>query len=171
MYNDLRVAFRMILTHRLFSMAVIVTMALGIGVNRTVFTLVNAVLYKPLPIPDGDRLVVVRGHNLNQADSQFGVSFPDFRDYRDQNQSFDRLEAVRFNAATLSEHTNPPEQFSGAQVTTGLFEMLGMAPQFGRGFMLEEGAPDAEKVVLISHDVWQNRYAGDRLVYGSFAAV
>ncbi len=166
MLNDIRYAFRMIANHRLFSIAVIATMALGIGVNTTVFTLVNSVLFKPVPVPNGERLVAISGHNLNQADSRFSVSYPDFRDFHDQNDSFDQLEAVRNRSATISEATNPPERYSGAHVTTGLFDMLKTQPMMGRGFWPEDGLPDAAKVLLISHNVWQNRYAGAREVVG-----
>ena len=80
MINDLRFAFRMIATHRWFSAAVIFTLALGIGINTTVFTLVNAVLFKPVPIPGGERLVTVINQNLTQANSRDNISYPDFRE-------------------------------------------------------------------------------------------
>lgn len=166
MYNDLRFALRMILTHRLFSIAVIVTMALGIGVNTTVFTLVNAVLYKPVPVPNGDRLVVVVGQNLNRAGSELRLSYPDYRDIREQSTSFDELEAVRFTSATISEETNPPEQLGGAWITVGLFDMIDTAPILGRGFVQSDGGPGANPVFLISYDVWQSRYGGEPEVLG-----
>src|SRR4051794_41332111 len=93
MRNDLRFALRMIFSHRWFSLAVVATLALGIGLNTMVFTLINAVLFKPVPVPGGARLVSVEGRNLTQRDRSGGVSWPDFREYRAQVSSFEGLEA------------------------------------------------------------------------------
>src|SRR5215217_2494258 len=76
--NDLRFALRMISAHRWFSCAVIITLALGIGINTTVFTLVNAVLFKPIPLPNGSRLVTINGQDLTRADNRRGLSYPDY---------------------------------------------------------------------------------------------
>src|SRR5215469_6253758 len=95
MKNDLRFAVRMILAHRLFSAAVVLTLALGIGLNTMVFTLVNAVLFKPVPVPGGAQLVSIRSSNLKQSENNtMRVSYPDFRDYRAQNSSMAALEAA-----------------------------------------------------------------------------
>src|SRR6185436_872890 len=111
MKNDLRFALRMIATHRWFSLAIIVTLALGIGINTTVFTLVNAVLFKPVPVPNGARLVVISGQNLTRPDSRFGVSYPDLEDFRASQRSFDAIEATTGAPGVLSENANPPERF------------------------------------------------------------
>src|SRR5215213_6884504 len=103
MKNDLRFALRMIVSHRWFSAAVVVTLALGIGVNTTVFTLVNAVLFKPVPLPGGARLVTVSGQDLTKSDSRMGVSYPDFQDFRQNNRSLEGLEAVNRGQAIISE--------------------------------------------------------------------
>src|SRR3954468_21127373 len=105
MKNDLRFALRMIATHRWFSAAVVVTLALGIGINSTVFTLVNAVLFKPVPIPGGDRIVTVSHQNISKAntDNRTGIWLPDLREYRANNRTFEGLEALNNGQAILSE--------------------------------------------------------------------
>ena len=94
MAHDLRFALRMILAHRWFSAAVVVTLALGIGLNTMVFTLVNAVLFKPVGVADGARLVTVNDRNLAHGRESMRMSLPDLRDYRAQTTGLERLEAV-----------------------------------------------------------------------------
>src|SRR5882672_2226882 len=103
MFNDLRFAFRMIVTRRWFSAAVVVTLALGIGINTTVFTLVNAVLFKPVPVAGGERLVTISNQNLTRANSRPPLSLPDYRDYKKENHSFDGFEALSGGQAVISE--------------------------------------------------------------------
>jgi putative ABC transport system permease protein len=124
MTQDLRYAFRMIRQHPWFSAAIIATLALGIGVNTTVFTLVNAVLFKPLPFPGGDRLVMATATNPAQGRQQVSLSYPDLRDFRQSSQSFEFLEAISNLPVNLSEKGNPPERYRGARVTSGMFAML-----------------------------------------------
>jgi putative ABC transport system permease protein len=166
MNNDLRFALRTIATHRWFSAAVIVTLALGIGINTTVFTLVNAVLFKPLPIPAGERLVTVAQRNLKNPGDFFGVSLPEFRAVKGNSRSFDGLEAFEGGQAVLSEQRNPPERFRMGRITSGLFGMLSTPPVLGRGFTAEDGRAGAEPVALIGYGVWQTRYGGSRDVIG-----
>src|SRR4051812_41013735 len=108
MLNDLRFALRMIATHRWFSLAVVATLALGIGINTTVFTLVNAVLFKPVPIPGGERLVTIANQNLVRANNRSGVSLPDFREYKANTKSFEGFEALNTGQAVISEQSNSP---------------------------------------------------------------
>ena len=166
MKNDLRFAFRMITAHRWFSAAVILTLALGIGINTTVFTLVNAVLFKPVPLPGGEYLVTVAHQNLTKPDDRSGISYPDFIEYRAENRTFTGLEAARTAQAVISETGNPPERFSLLQVTTGLFQLLQTPPVLGRDFSPEEGKPGAAAVALIGHRVWHSRYHGASDVVG-----
>lgn len=166
MLSDLRFALRMIAKHRWFSAAVIVTLALGIGVNTTVFTLVNAVLFKPVPVPGGERIVTVSNRTPDAQNRHEGVSLPDFREYRAQNRRFEDLEAAMMGDTILSEQDNPPQRYEMARITSGLFGMLHLPPVLGRGFSPDDEKPGAELVVMISHKVWQNRYAGRRDVIG-----
>jgi putative ABC transport system permease protein len=171
MKNDLFFALRMIATHRWFSAAVIVTLALGIGVNTTVFTLVNTVLFKPVPVPGGERLVTINGQNLTKPDSRFGVSHPDFQEFRAQQQSFESIEAIAGGQGTISDQGNPPEQFNLARVSVGLFEMLHLKPVVGQGFAPAHGKPGTEPVILLGYGIWKNRYANDPNIVGRVVRV
>src|ERR1044072_6472841 len=122
--QDFRFAFRMIWKKPWFSAAIVVTLALGMGINTTVFSLVNAVLYKPLPFPGGDRLVMVSAANVSANRDTVSVSYAELRDLRWPSHSFDHLEAFSGFAARLGERGNPPDRFRGMRVTPGMFEML-----------------------------------------------
>ncbi len=166
MLNDIRFALRQIAARRWFSLAVIATLALGIGINTTVFTLVNAVLFKPVPIPGGESLITVAGRNASDPGRRFNVSYPDFLDYRAQNHACSGLEAVGASRGVLSEDGRPPEQYSLGRVSAGLFGLLHTPPLLGRGFTAQDEKPGAPGVVLISHRVWQERYGGAPGVVG-----
>src|SRR5688572_2907585 len=166
MKNDFRFAWRMITTHRWFSAAVIVTLALGIGINTTVFTLVHAVLFKPVPLPSGNRLVTINGQDLTRPDNRSGLSYPDYLELKQNSRSFEGLEAISGTRAVLSESGNPPDRYNAQRVTPGLFSLLQMPPILGRGFTAEDGKAGAPEVVLISHGVWKNRYGADPGVIG-----
>lgn len=161
----------MIRSHAWFSAAIILTLALGIGINTTVFTLVNAVLFKPVPLPGGSRLVVVRNQNLNETNSRFGVSYPDFIELRKQNSSLETLEAANGALAILSETGNPPARYRMATISPGLFPMVHTSPVLGRGFTEADAKPGADPVILISHRAWQGRYGGTRDVVGRVVRV
>jgi putative ABC transport system permease protein len=161
MLNDLRFAFRMIRSNLLFSAAIVVTLALSIGVNTTVFTLVNAVLFKPVPIPNGARLVVVANQSLNNLSNRFPISYPDYLDYKKQAKSLDALEATAPGQAIISEANNPPVRYRMVRITTGLFEMVRTPVLLGRSFNQEDAKPGAASVAIISHSVWQTRYGSD----------
>ncbi|MEO6005856.1 MAG: ABC transporter permease [Opitutus sp.] len=158
MKNDLRFALRMIATHHWFSAAVVVTLALGIGINTTVFTLVNAVLFKPVPVPRGELIVTVSGQNVTKPEERSGISYPDFLEYQAQNHTFLGLEAASRSQAVLSETTNPPERYNMMRTTPGLFELLRIPPILGRGFSPADGKAGAAATVLIGHHVWKTRY-------------
>ncbi len=171
MTQDLRFALRMLLSHRWFSAAVVATLALGIGLNTMVFTLVNAALFKPVPLPGGERLVSVRNRNIAQGNSGMGVSYPDFREYRAHASAFEALEAAISEPAVLSERGNPPQSYRMDRVSSGIFEMLHMQPVLGRGFNPSDEKPGAESVVLLGYGVWQARYGGAHNVLGRVVRV
>jgi predicted permease len=166
MTKDFRFALRMILTRPWFSAAVIVTLALGIGINTTVFTLVNAVLFKPVPVPGGDRIVTVTHQNPSKPKDFSGISYADFREYQSENSTFEGLEAAQSSQAVISEPGNPPERFRMMRITTGLFGLLKTPPILGRDLSPDDGKAGAPPVVLLGHGVWQNRYAGALDVIG-----
>ena len=156
--QDLRYALRGISTHRWFSAAIVATLALGIGLNTMVFTLVNAVLLKP--VPNGDRLVSVMGLNRSTNDRNLPLSYPDFEDYRARVTSFQFFEAVRPDSGVISETGNPPQQYELNRTTTGIFSMIQAKAYLGRAFLPSDGLPGAPPVVVIGYRVWQERYAG-----------
>jgi putative ABC transport system permease protein len=171
MLNDLRFALRMIASHGWFSAAIVITLALGIGVNTTVFTLVNAVLFKPVELPGGDRLVTLSGQNLNETNSRFGVSYPDFVEFRARSKSFEGMEAISQNQAIVSETGNPPARYRSGRVSWGMFEMVHTPPVLGRGFTAADDKAGAESVAIIGYRVWQNRYGGAANVIGRLVRI
>jgi predicted permease len=164
--QDVRYAVRGILAHRWFSGAIVATLALGIGLNTMVFTLVNAVLLKPVPVPNGDRLVSVMGRNLSSDDHSLPFSYPDFQYYRAQATSFEFFEAVSPEAGVISEAGNPPQQYELNRATTGIFTMLATKAYLGRAFLPSDELPGATPVVVIGYRVWMERYAGLPSVIG-----
>jgi len=164
MAYDLRFALRMILAHRWFSAAVVITLALGIGLNTMVFTIVDAALLKPVPVPGGSRLVSVATHTPDGRDSR--MSYPDLLDYRAQANSFEALEGGANQEGVLGEPGIPPQSFHLERATAGIFSMLHMRPVLGRDFLPSDAEPGAAPVLMIGYAVWQNRYAGSLSVIG-----
>ncbi|HVT99677.1 MAG TPA: ABC transporter permease, partial [Acidobacteriaceae bacterium] len=164
MSHDLRFALRMILAHRWFSLAVVVTLALGIGLNTMVFTIINAALFKPVPVPGGDRLVSIATHTADGRDRR--MSYPYFLDIRAQSHSFEGIEAGANQEGVLGEPGIPPQSYHAQRVTTGIFSMLHMHPILGRDFLPSDGQPGAAPVLMIGYQVWQERYAGSLSVIG-----
>ncbi len=164
--QDFRYAVRGILAHRWFSAAIIATLALGIGLNTMVFTLVNAVLFKPVPVPGGDRLVCIDIHTVAQPDGNGPFSYPDFQDYRAQSTSFESFEAIGDESDILTESSNPPHQYHVALATAGVFTMLHTNAVLGRAFLPTDDHAGAEPVLVLSYNVWQERYAGLANVIG-----
>src|ERR1700734_3242008 len=133
MAYDLRFALRMILAHRWFSLAVVITLALGIGLNTMVFTIVNAALFKPVPVPGGARLVSVATHMPDGRDTR--MSWPDLLDYRAQAHSFEALEGASNQEGVLGEPGIPPQSYHLDRATSGIFSMLHIHPVLGRDFL------------------------------------
>ncbi|HTX76515.1 MAG TPA: ABC transporter permease [Terracidiphilus sp.] len=166
MRHDLRCAIRAIWSHRWFSAAVVVTLALGIGLNTMVFTLINAVLYKPVPVPGGARLVSILDHNVAQPDRHMGVTYPDFLEYRAQSRSYESLQATTEESGVLSEPGNPPQSYHLEHASAGIFSMLHAEAVLGRGFVPSDELAGAEPVLVIAYGVWQERYAHSADVIG-----
>src|SRR5215469_6469431 len=166
MKHDLRCAIRSIWSHRWFSCAVVVTLALGIGLNTMVFTLINAVLFKPVPLPGGARLVTIVGRSNSQPNNHMPVSYADFLDFRAQSRSYESLEAATDENGILSEPGNPPQFYHLVHATAGIFSMLHTEPILGRGFQHSDELEGADPVVVIAYGVWQERYGHAASVIG-----
>lgn len=166
MANDLRFALRMIRTHGWFSLAVVVTLALGIGLNTMVFTIVDAALLRPVPVPGGARLIAVAGRDLTGGDRNNRISYPDLLDLRAQSHSLDALEGGSDSEGVLAEPGNPAQPWRLQRTTTGIFSMIHAHPILGRGFQPSDAEPGAAPVLIIGYTVWKERYNAAPSVIG-----
>jgi predicted permease len=163
--RDIHYGLRSFLKRPGFTAIAIVTLALGIGANTAIFSLVNTVLLRPLPVPHPEQLVEVYGTLHSGADYTI-QSYPNYKDYRDRNDVFSGLLAYRFAPVSIS-HENRNERIWGYLVTGNYFEVLGTQPFLGRYFLPEEDkTPGANPVAVISYGCWQKRFASDRGVAG-----
>ncbi|HYE86928.1 MAG TPA: ABC transporter permease [Vicinamibacterales bacterium] len=165
LWEDLRFAGRLLLKDKWFSLVAAVALALGIGVNATVFTFVNAVLIRGLPIADPDRTMAIDSFNRARANGT-GVSYLDYRDWRDNVKTFDAFGAFNGTTANLSDEGQPPERYNGSHVTANTFSVLGVRPVIGRDFVPDDDKPGAPAVALIGHTVWVNRYGSSQSAVG-----
>lgn len=162
---DIRYSVRTLLKNPGFTVVVIITLALGIGANTALFSIVNGVILRPLPFPEPDRLVAVWEKVPNEKQSRHRVTAANFFDWRDQSQSFEEMAA--FGAAALSlTGAGEPEQLRGARVTNGYFRVLGVESVAGRSFVAEESRTGAPSVVIISEGLWQRRFGADPELIG-----
>ena len=160
MFQDLRFGARMLLKNPGFTLVAILTLALGIGANTAIFSVVNAVLLRPLPYSEPERLVQVWVTNPRANRWGDWVSYPDFRDWREQNTVFDEIGACRQWSFNLTGGDSP-EALAGAYVSASLFTVLGVKPILGRTFLAEEDRPGGNRVAVISHGLWQRRFGAD----------
>lgn len=170
MLNDLRYAFRMLLKNPGFTTVAVLTLALGIGANTTIFSIVNALLIKPLPYRDPERLVIVWDQLLKLGLNQFATTFGNYFDYKDQNQVFDDIAAFYYADFNLTGG-DQPERLSGMGVSANLFPLLGVEASLGRTFVADENQPGRDKVALLSNTLWQRRFGGDPNLIGKRIAL
>jgi putative ABC transport system permease protein len=145
-----------------FTAVAVIALALGIGANTAIFSAVNAVLLRPLPFPEPERLVLVR--DLQQTD-ETPASYPEYLDWKEQGRSFEDL-AAAFNTSYSLTGQGEPEQLLGVRVSANLLPMLGVKPMIGRNFQSEEESRSGERVVILSYSLWQRRFGGDPEVLG-----
>ena len=163
--QDLRYALRMLLKNPGFAAVAVFALALGIGANTAIFSVVNTILLRSLPYDDPDRLMVVKENKLPQF-PEFSVSPGNFLDWRKQNASFEKLAAVQGSSYNLVTSDDEPERLDGARVSAGLFEMLGVKPVQGRTFLEEEDQPGHQNVVVLSSNLWKRRFGSDPNIIG-----
>ena len=164
MLKDLRFALHLIVKDRWYSAVAIIALALGIGVNATVFTLVNAVLLKGLPYKDSDQLYMLS--SARQQGGRSGVSPHDLADWREQAKSFTGLAAFAGTGGNISDDRAAPQSVRAMRLSPNVFSLLGQQPLFGRDFAPGDDAPGAERVVLLGYGIWKNRYGDDRSIIG-----
>jgi putative ABC transport system permease protein len=158
-FHDLRYAVRMLRRTPAFTMAAVLTLALGIGANSAIFSVANGVLFRPLPYPDADRLAMVWMDNSRIALREDWHSFPDYADYRAQNTTFADL-AIFNNTSRTVTGGGDPERVVGAHSSANLFEVLGIRAEHGRTYTAAEDQAGANTVVVLSHGLWQRRFGG-----------
>ncbi|HYN85037.1 MAG TPA: ABC transporter permease [Pyrinomonadaceae bacterium] len=160
--QDVRYGLRMLLKSRGVTAAALVALALGIGANTAIFSVVNAVLLRPLPYKDADRIVILR-ERTPKMDLSF--SYPNFQDLRDQNEVVEDLAAFRRESFNLTG-AGEPERLSGRMVSHTFFTTLGAEPQHGRVFAAEDDRTGAPRAAVLSHGFWQRRFAADPALVG-----
>ncbi len=164
--HDINFTFRQLGRNPGFATVVVLTLALGIGANTSIFSVVNAVLLNPLPIENADQVVFVSETVRRDITELRAISYPDFKDWRDQSRSFESLVAFANNSFTLGG-TNGATRIEGEIVSAGYFELLGVEMQLGRSFTGEEDEPpDSHPVTVISHGLWQRSFGGDAGIIG-----
>lgn len=163
LWFDLRYALRLQLKNPGFTLVAVLALALGIGANSAIFSVVNAVLLRPLPFKDADRLVMLWGteSQLNKAPVLIG----EFLDWKEQSRSFEQIAAYVEDNLTLVT-ADSPERIKGARVSSNFFDLLNVAPARGRAFLPSEDVPGGNRVVIISHNLWQNRLGSDPAIVG-----
>ena len=163
--KDLRYGVRSLLKHPAFTAVTVITLALAIGANTTLFSFINGILLRPLPYKDPNQLVVLDETAPKQGIESFAVSYPNFVDWRAQNQVFEDIGIYGEGSYSLAGGADP-EQIPGAGISHGLFELLGVTPSLGRTITAEEDRPETNNVVLISNNIWQRQFGSDPNVIG-----
>jgi len=149
-----------------FTMVAITALALGVGANSAIFSLVNGVLLRPLPFPKAERIVYFEAQNPSQGIADSNVSFLDVRDWSQQTDVFANTAAFYAASANLGADNAEPERLARAGVTTSFFDVLGVQPFLGRVFRPEEDQPNTQTVAIISHSLWQRRFGSDPGIIG-----
>jgi putative ABC transport system permease protein len=163
--SNLRLAFRQLIKNPAFSAVAIVTLALGIGANTAIFSIVNAVLLRPLPYPDADRIMVL--NESSGPGQDYSVALPDYFDWRNGNTVFEHLAATHKESRNLSGVPGrEPERISCASVTRNFFNIVGLPPEIGRTFSEDEDKVGAPPVVVISDRLWRRVFNADSSVLG-----
>ncbi|MEM8994547.1 MAG: ABC transporter permease, partial [Acidobacteriota bacterium] len=164
--GPLRLAFRRLRAHPGTSFVAVLTLALGLGLSATTYTLVDAMTSSRLPVERADELVALTGQRLGDDQRRLAVSAHDFDVWRNRQTSFEGLAGFRTGTVNLSDGAGLPERFSGAWVTEGFFDLLRVAPVLGRGLAEADMGLGAPRVALIGHGVWQTRYGGEPTAVG-----
>ena len=168
--HDLRHAWRLFVRQPGMTATILLTLALGIGANTAVFSVVNAVLLRPLPYPEPDRLVMVWEKRPAEGVMDNSVSPADFLDWARLNSSFSSMGALSGGTADLTG-VGEPIQLTVAAVSAGFFDVLGVRPLVGRTFAAGEDVVGQHRVVILSHPLWQQRFGGDEKVIGRMIAL
>lgn len=161
LWQDIRYGMRMLLKAPSVSIVATMALALGIGANTAIFSVVNAVLLRPLPFANSEQLMMVWETDATRGQVRSSVSYPDFADWREQNQVFERMASYHNNDFIMTGR-GESTRLQGAVVSADLFPLLGVAPALGRGFLPDEDKPgDTGRVVILSQELFQKRFNSD----------
>ena len=163
LWQDIRYGFRMLLKKPGFTAVAALALALGVGANTAIFSVVNGVLLRPLPFKDPERLV--RLGEWSKEVPGMSISYPNFKDWREQNRVFDGVAATQFDSYNLTG-SDEPERLQGRNVSWNFFDVLGVRPALGRSFRPEEDHAGAPQVCVISHALWERRFGSDQKIVG-----
>ena len=163
LWQDLRYGIRMLIKSPGFTLVAVVALALGTGANTAIFSVVNAVLLRPLPFNEPKRIVQIWENNLPRGWTQNTVSPHNFADWQKQSRSFEEMAAYEFESFILIGG-DMPERIGGSLVSAGFTEVLGVNPALGRSFLPEEDQPGANRVAILSHRLWQRFGANPNLL-------
>ena len=165
LWQDLRYGFRMLVKKPGFTVAAILALALGIGANTAIFSVVNTVLLSPLPYSNPDQLVWIWETNPSSGIKTEPASLPNYNDWRKQNQSFQDIAAFANTTLTFTGE-GEPERIPSAVVSSNFFKVLGVEPVLGRNFAAEENEPGKHRVVILSQSLWQRRFGANPNIVG-----
>ncbi len=165
-WQDVKYGVRMLARDPGFTAVMVIALALGIGVNTTVFTLVNAVLFRGLPFERADRVMYLTSSDPSKNQNDLDVSYPDFQDWRAQTKTFQGLAGFSGMPMVVTDSSTAPEGFNGYRLTANTFSLIGQKPLVGRDFLPEEDRPGAPAVCIIGYSVWESRYGRDPNVLG-----
>ena len=165
-WQDVKYGVRMLARNPAFTLVMVTALALGIGVNTTVFTLVNAVLFRGLPFERADRVMYLTSNDPAKNRTDLTVSYPDLRDWRAQTKSFQGLGGFSDTPMVITDGTAAAERYDGYRMTANMFSLMGQKPMLGRDFLPEEDHPEAAPVCIIGYSLWESRYGRDPNILG-----
>jgi len=158
LFGDLTSGVRMLVRYPTLSLVAILTLGVGIGLSTTVFCVVNGGMFKGLPFPHADRIVSVFSSNVSQGQPRLPMSVHDLAVHVSRQSSFEAIGAYAAGPYNLSMEEGRPERFPGGQLSLGAFRALGVRPALGRGFQEGDDQPGRDRIVLLGHDLWRDRY-------------
>ncbi|HJU66515.1 MAG TPA: ABC transporter permease, partial [Gemmatimonadaceae bacterium] len=165
MRQDLRFASRTMARNPGFALLAILCVALGVALTTTIFSWVNSILLQPLPYDRPHELVAIYARNVARGHARVNIAYPDYVSWREQNQTFDQIGMWTWTNLALSGEDDS-ERLEGAQVSSALFDLLGVRPILGRTFAPGDEPLEQNRVIVLGYGVWQRRYGGDRSIVG-----
>ena len=166
--QDVRYGLRTLIKSPGFTLIAVLSLALGIGANSAIFSLADALLLRPLPIQEPGSVVAISGDPANESETMGGVSYPDYRDFRDKTGSFKGITAFELTRVSLAKSANDSAHLRAALMVSGnFFQVFGIEPALGRGFLPEEDAVSGRNpVAVLAHDYWRTEFSSDAAVLG-----